>query len=191
MPLLLTLPVSDAHVILAKVLGVLYRSSLLWALLTAHAVVFAALGFLRPDLCLHVLLIILSAFAFLTGTGLYLSSRFRSPTTAGTATVGLAAALWLALPAAMTPLPTAAARRMAQAAGDVSPFVQLAVAIEGASEASHSSGRTAEYTWGRRTRSRGAMAAQLALGAGLHVAVGLLAAWRAKCRLRKVVFADE
>jgi len=182
-PALLSTPVSDWHILLGKAGGSMFRCLPVWLFLGGHVVVFSTLGFLHPIAVLHVLLLAVWASVFLTGSGVYFSTRYRRATTAVLMNVGLALLLWALLPAG--------AELVGQVFGDyefaqtlsyLNPVVQAVVVADGAAE-------DLRYHWPAAAYSRwGATSLLMLASATAYCLAGLLFAWRAKSLFRRNVF---
>ena len=98
LPILLCTTLSDWHIIAGKAVGVFRRCMPVWLLLLAHLVLFSLIGYMHPIALIHIGLLVGWLVLFLTGTGLYFSSRFRRTTAAVVANIGLGMALWIILP---------------------------------------------------------------------------------------------
>ena len=188
LPLLLSLPVSDNYIIFTKALGVFYRASPMWMILGAHMLIFTATGFLHPIACLHVGMLVVWTVVFLTGAGLYFSSRFRSGTSAATMNVAMALTLWLVLPLLAEfwfndPEPVIIF-------SFANPFIQLIAAVTGAAGAVRGFGNPAglEYSMAGQTLGAGEISALILLSLAAYSSAGLLFAWRARRRLRTSLF---
>ena len=188
-PALLSTPVSDWHILLGKAGGTLFRCLPVWLFLAGHVVVFTLLGFLHPIVLLHVLLLAVWTSVFLTGSGVYFSTRNRRATTAVLMNLGVAMLLWVLLPTG--------ARLTGKIFGDyeiaqtlyyLNPLVQAAVVTNGATVPDDGAASLA-YSW-PDGGSRGWLSTtgvMLAAFAGYSL-VGLLLAWRAKRMFRRNVF---
>ncbi|MCK4624607.1 MAG: hypothetical protein KAV00_04795 [Phycisphaerae bacterium] len=183
LPLLLSLPVSDNYIIFTKALGVFYRASPMWLLLGVHMLIFTAMGFLHPIILLHVGMLVVWAVVFLTGAGLYFSSRFRSGTSAATMNVAMALALWLVLPLLARYRFTSGVEEMCLVAN---PFIQLVSVVIGASGAARGFGNHAglEYSMAGETLGAGEISVLIMMSMLAYSLAGLLFAWRARRRLR-------
>jgi len=188
--MLLSLPVSDWHIILAKVLGVTYRALPVWGLLATHLLVFTAWGYVHPIALLHLPAIAISTAAFLTGLGLYFSTWFRSGTSAAVATFVTMGGLWVAAPIA-TGL---ASEESFVTCWRANPVVQAVVATVAASDEQqyHRPLGRLEYAWGPVPGTHaGEATAMILQTAVIQGSLGLLCAWRARRRLRRCSFEDS
>ena len=189
-PALLSTPVSDWHILLGKAGGTMFRCLPVWLFLGGHVVVFAALGLLHPLAILHVLLLAVWTSVFLTGSGVYFSTRYRQATTAVLMNLGLALLLWVLIPVGAGLIGEVFGdREISRGLLYLNPVVQACVAGQGAC-GDHAGARgdlhyswpdSANRTWWQTTLVLLAMA----IGYGL---AGLLFAWRAKRLFRRNVF---
>jgi len=97
-PLLLATPLTSGRILWGKFAGVVVRVWPAWVLLTGHIIVFMICGFLSPVLTVVAAVEIVGLVVFLTGSGLLFSALFRRTTTAVVMNLGLAIAIWAALP---------------------------------------------------------------------------------------------
>jgi ABC-type Na+ efflux pump permease subunit len=189
-PALLSTPVSDWHILLGKAGGTAFRCLPVWLFLAGHVLLFAALGSLHPIIVPHVLLLAVGMAAFLTGSGVYFSTRCRRATTAVLMNLGLAGLLWGLIPIG--------ASLLGDAFGDheiprnmlyFNPIVQ-AVVVSGGACAPRSGQLYLRYRW-PAGGERWAMTTliMLASTAG-YCLLGYLMAWRAKRTFRRNVFED-
>jgi ABC-type transport system involved in multi-copper enzyme maturation permease subunit len=96
--LLMATPLSANAILWGKAAGALRRTLPIWLFLLANCVVFSVFRTLSPIVILHMLLLVVGTSAFLTGTGLYFSARFRKTTSAAIVNLGMAIGLWGVLP---------------------------------------------------------------------------------------------
>jgi len=190
LPLLLSLPIGDNQIVLAKALGVLYRAGPAWLLVIAHVTIFTAAGYLHPIFALHAGMLIVCLSVFLTGAGLYFSSRFASGTSAATLNVIMSLAIWAVLPLLVRFLPYEYRSEAIDLVQWTNPAVQLNAAAQGASEGAAGGAALGELAFplGRPPIGAGQITAMLAVSTLGYTAVGLLFAWRAKRRLRRHIF---
>jgi len=199
-PALLCTPVSDWHILLGKAGGTAFRCLSVWVFLAAHVVLFTLLGFLHPIALIHVGLLAAWSSVFLTCTGLYFSTKYRSVTTALLMNLGLAGLLWVLVPVGANLLGEVFGyREISTNILATNPIVQARVTVtsatryDGAGDAGY--GRTIRYEdgslrydWPRNhygwLASTGIMLANT-LGYGL---AALWLAWRAKRMFRRNVF---
>ena len=189
--LLLQLPVSDQHIILAKALGVLYRALPVWILLACHVGVFTLAGGLHPIFCVQLGLLLVFTVVSLTGMGLYFSTRFRTTASAALMTILAALVLWFTLPIAIAELLSADMKSVLLLTLGLNPLNQLVQLAKTAADermATASLG-SLTYDFGSFGRPMGPLGATgMVLGSAfLHVPLGLAFAWLAKRRLRRCI----
>ena len=190
--LLLSLPVSNNHIILAKALGVFYRALPAWLVLVGHTLVFSATGSVHPILLLHMVLLAVLVSVFITGMGLYYSTRMRTGSSAGAMTIATAVVLWSVVPAMAQFVPYWDRDSLAEVSLAANPAVQLMVVSNGAVMPPPRVGRAdSPYHW-PSGRTAGALRATTELlGVSLlYCCGGLLFALRARTRLRRCSLED-
>jgi ABC-type transport system involved in multi-copper enzyme maturation permease subunit len=80
--LLLATPLSDWEILFGQAVGAFRRCLPIWGLLAGHVVLFVLLGYIHPIAFLHLALLVAWLTCFLTGVGLYFSTRFARTTSA-------------------------------------------------------------------------------------------------------------
>jgi ABC-type transport system involved in multi-copper enzyme maturation permease subunit len=184
-PLLLATTLDDWEILFGKFAGVVRRCIPIWCLLFGHIVIFCLAGYIRPIAIVHTGMIAFWIVAFLSGTGLYFSARFRHTTTAVIANFALGGVLWV-----LGPIITGMIFGITRTSLDLfawlmgsHPFVQVAIVIDGATNSS------GDYHWPGMGSADAAESTIWLLVCTLAAAsIGLLFAWRAKCRFRVAVF---
>jgi len=192
-PVLLATPLDDKDILLGKFIGALRRCFPAWLLLFVHIIAFWLAGFIHPLAIIQTGMLVTWIMIFLSGSGLYFSSRFKSTTTAVIMNFTLAAAIWAILPLLLgiiasinTPL-TREARDLAEAYIDTNPFVHMGnimIATAGGNPV-----KTGSYYWPGHGTMRAAESTvwMLACMVG-YILIGFLFAWRAKHRFRRNIF---
>ena len=195
-PALLCTPVSDWHILLGKAGGTAFRCLSVWIFLAAHVVLFTLLGFLHPIAIIHVGLLAAWSGVFLTCTGVYFSTKYRSVTTALLMNLGLAGMLWVLIPVGANLLGDVFGdREISENILATNPVVQAWVVVDGATNTSHDvdvihtfADGSLRYRWPGThcgwLQTTGIMLANT-LGYGL---VALWLAWRTKKMFRRNVF---
>jgi ABC-type transport system involved in multi-copper enzyme maturation permease subunit len=186
-PLLLTTTLSDWQILLGKFVGVLRRCGPMWLLLLAYVVAFSCAKLIHPLAILHIVILAAGIVAFLSGSGLYFSSRSRGTTSAVIMNFALPAALWGLVPA-VTVLAAAIMhewQNFFEYCFNAVPFTQASVVM---THAATSVGTMDSYQWFDRRLSPVALTFLLSAFMLGYMLVGLLFAWRAKCRFRRNVF---
>ena len=192
-PVLLATPLDDKDILLGKFIGALRRSFPSWLLLFGHIIAFSFIGFIHPFAILQTGILVTWIMIFLSGSGLYFSSRFKNTTTAVIMNFTLVAAIWAILPLLMglvasinTPF-TRDARELVNVYLDTNPFVHVGnimIATAGGKAVV-----TGSYYWpGRGTMDIiDSTVWMLACMVG-YILIGFLFAWRAKHRFRRNIF---
>jgi len=187
-PLLLATTLDDRDILLGKFVGAVRRCSPPWLLLLGHTFVFALVGVLHPAALLQICILIIWVVMFLAGSGLYFSSCYKRTTTAVTMNFALAAAIWCILPFIMGIIGSINhdLRPSISVFLDTNPFVHAVVVFAANVDGSD------KYHWVTSDSSGSidgvrSTAWMLACMAG-YVSVGLMFAWRAKCRFRRNIF---
>jgi len=186
-PLLLCTPLTNRQIILGKFAGVLRRCLLAWALLVGHLVFFTLTGLVHPIGLLQFGLLITWASVFLTGAGLYFSSRFKRTTAAVIANLALAGSLWVVIPlvVAIGSQIFRAGRDMAGICADANPLVHAVCIVN----ATARDGRIGDYDWvALNDGSAGAATIWILFCFVIYVFAGSLFLWRAKRHLRHNIF---
>jgi len=167
-PLLLTTTLSDWEILFGKFIGVLRRSLPVWIILLVYLIPYW--GIIAAGV-VHVAWLVLATTVFLCGTGFYLSSRLRRTSAAVAANFVIAGLVWGILPALVTLLGNAIhpvyQHSLIERCWAATPIVQAMLA-----------------TWPSSDHDLP--------GSGVHIVghilLGLLFAWRAKCRFRRDIF---
>ena len=185
-PILLATPLGDWRIVLAKGLGAIRRGLPAWAFLAVHVLAFTIAGLIHPLAILQLAMVVTGQVAFLTGTGLYFSSRFRHTTAAVIANIAVPAVLWVLMPIVLAMVMTVfrLGHRGLERYMLLCPFRQALASTEactGASPLRYSS-------WGGAASTPGGATVLVLMAMGIYVLLGFLCARQAKCRLRKRVF---
>ena len=186
-PLLLATTLGDWQILGAKFAGIVRRSLPVWCLLFGHIILFTLAGIIHPIAIFQTAMLVGWLVAFLSGSGLYFSTRFKRTTTAVIANFTLAAAIWGLAPLLMAFLAELRVvdHNFIESYLDTNPFVHIVVIMEATASRSNLS----NYHWvsngSKNVFDSTAWMAACALG---YVSLGLLFAWRAKCRLRRNIF---
>jgi len=192
-PVLLATPLDDKDILLGKFVGALRRCFPAWLLLFGHIIAFSLIGFIHPFAIVQTGILVTWIAVFLSGSGLYFSSRFKNTTTAVIMNFTLAATIWAILPLLMaivasinTPF-TRDARELVEAYIDTNPFVHMGnIMIATAGEKSVNTG---SYYWPGKGNLNVVESTVWMLGCmGGYILIGLLFAWRAKHRFRRNIF---
>jgi len=187
-PLLLTTTLDDRDILLGKFVGTVRRCSAAWLLLLGHTVIFTLIGVLHPAAIFQTGILVTWVVVFLTGSGLYFSSCYKRTTTAVMMNFALAAVIWGIFPfvMAMTGLMNREIRPLIETCMDMHPIVHAIVIFETAVK---NDGSYGWFSFGSVEHLGGVRSTvwMLTCMAG-YVSLGLLFAWRAKCRFRRNIF---
>jgi len=195
-PIMLATSMDDWQILLGKAGGVFRRCLPIWLLLTGHVLLFVCLRYIHPILIVHLFIFVTGLVAFLTGVGIYFSSRFKRTTSAVVATFGVAIALWVVVPSVLAFASEISKDKDLQYAFSLyfsgNPAVQTGVVTStaGGDAAARMKLLRLRYAWPHHGRWRSAGDATLALLGYMliHASIGVLLAWRAKRRFRRNVF---
>ena len=192
-PVLLATPLDDKDILLGKFVGALRRCFPAWLLLFVHIIAFWLAGFIHPLAIFQTGMLVIWIMMFLSGSGLYFSSRFKSTTTAVIMNFALAAAIWAILPLLFgiiasinTPL-TREVRDLTEAYVDTNPFVHMGNIIIATAGNNHAS--VGKFYWPGHgtTNVIESTVWMLACMVG-YILIGFMFAWRAKHRFRRNIF---
>ncbi|MEJ2647834.1 MAG: ABC transporter permease, partial [Sedimentisphaerales bacterium] len=187
-PILLTTTLDDRQILFGKYIGTLRRLLPAWILLFAHVVVFSLDGIINPVAVVQITILVAWIVTFLFCTGVYFSSRFKHTTTAVIVNLIFAAAVWLFIPILLFLLDQFVHIReldnYAETYMDTNPFLHAVVIINANT---HASGTSYDWASFQNATAFKSTIWMLTCLAG-YTFVGLLFAWRAKCRFRKNIF---
>jgi ABC-type transport system involved in multi-copper enzyme maturation permease subunit len=192
--LLLATPLTDWQILFGKAVSVFRRCLPIWGLLAGHVVLFVLVGYIHPVALLHLLILVAWLTCFVTGAGLYFSTRLARTTSAVVASFALFLALWV-----LGPIVVQLLGAMTRQSGLLDSYMSLHPAIQTHAIMAGASGRTnAGMSWraliygGERmalgdsgTYGVGLMTANLAIIAAGYILTSLLFLWRARCYLRR------
>jgi len=184
-PLLLATTLSDWKIISGKFIGILRRCLPIWFVLFGHIIVFTLVQMIYPIAIIQMAILVSWIVVFLSGTGLYFSSRFRRTTTAVMMNFALAAVIWAIVPLLLVLIVLMMhEHEFLEAYMDTNPFVHAVVIMEG----TVNGGSLGHYYW--LTFEMGAVESttwMLTCMLG-YMFLGFLFVWRAKHRLRRNIF---
>lgn len=195
LPILLTTPLSDWHIIWAMVVEVFRRSLGVWLFLLIHMAVGSVLGLLHPLVVLHMIMLVASVVIYISGTGLYFSSRYRKTRTAVSTNMAFTLLVWGIVPV-IGGLAYRGLRDWESLIVIANPVVQAGVLVFGAGRVSFLGplmGRPRGellYSWPGGLAGDGPGWATLIMFVSLlgYSLLGLFCLWLAKRRLRKDLF---
>lgn len=191
-PILLATSMDDWHILLGKAGGVFRRCLPIWLLLAGHVVLFVLLRCIHPIAIVHLFMFVAGLVAFLTGVGLYFSTRFKRTTSAVVAIFALALVIWIITPA-MLGLVSELTHDYDAFGAYVSanPAAQATVIMSGASGVWNAKARLSDlnYNWPNSDWHKvGTTTNIILIYMLIHIFVGFLFAWRAKRRFRRNIF---
>ena len=187
-PLLLTTTIDDRQILFGKFVGILRRCLPVWCILFGHIIFFSLAGFIHPIAIIQMGILVVWIVVFLSGTGLYFSSRFRRTTTAVIMNFALAAVIWAIVPLLLVLIAGITHEGdFVEAYMDTNPFVHAVVVID--ATANENPVKIGSYNWigSRRTDVVESTSWMLVCMAG-YMLLGAFFAWRAKCRFRCNIF---
>jgi ABC-type transport system involved in multi-copper enzyme maturation permease subunit len=185
-PLLLVTTLDDRDILLGKLTGTLRRCFPVWMLLLGHIVVFSLAGMIHPLAIVHVSILAFWLVFFLSCSGLYFSSRFKSTTAAVITNFTFALAIWAIVPLLLALVTNVTHQSdIVEAYMDTNPLTHIGVIMD-ATAGSHA---LDSYNW-LRAGSTDAFAATVWMltCAGGYVLLGAIFAWRAQRRFRRNIF---
>ncbi len=195
--LLLATSLSDRDILLGKAISAFRRCLPIWGLLAGHMVLFTLAGYIHPVAALHLLVVVGWLTCFLTGAGLYFSSRFSRTTSAVVATFGLVVGLWVVGPTLAGLLGVMGAKNDVFAAYMwTHPAAQTQMILGATANSQNARLPWKDLTYGAgfvsrsdsRTLHAGTVTYVLLYIATAYCLAGFLFYWRAKHRLRQRVF---
>ncbi|MHC4166720.1 MAG: ABC transporter permease [Planctomycetota bacterium] len=182
-PLLMATALDDWEILFSKFTGAAWRCLPVWLLLLGHTVVFVLAGTIHPVAIAHMAFLIFWVTFFLCGSGLYFSARCRRTTTAAILNLVLAITVWAIVPLLLFFLVD---EDISEAYMDTNPVIHAGVIMDA------TAGRNplSDYDWmgSGGGGTVGEATKWMLVCACAYGLVGLLFAWRAKCRLRRDIF---
>jgi ABC-type transport system involved in multi-copper enzyme maturation permease subunit len=192
-PVLLVTPLNDKDILIGKLIGALRRCFPAWLLLFGHIIAFSLIGLIHPLAIVQTGILVTWIAIFLSGSGLYFSSRFKRTTTAVLMNFALVATIWAILPLLMgivasinSPF-TRDAHELVEAYIDTNPFVHMGNIM--IATAGGKSDKTGSYYWpGHGTLNAAKSTIWMSVCMVGYILIGFLFAWRAKCQFRRRIF---
>jgi ABC-type transport system involved in multi-copper enzyme maturation permease subunit len=184
-PLLLATTLSDWQILIGKFAGFLRRCLPIWFLLFGHIIVFTLSGVIHPVAIIQMAILVAWIVVFLFGTGVYFSARLRHTTTAVIANFALAGAIWAVAPILLGLITGIgrAGQDIFEAYIAVNPMVHAGVVMDG------TAGTLGSYDWPSFSSLSAARSTVWMITCMLgYMLLGVLFAWRAKCRFRRNIF---
>jgi ABC-type transport system involved in multi-copper enzyme maturation permease subunit len=182
----------DWHILLGKAIGVFRRCLPIWLLMAGHISLFICMRYIHPVAIFHMPLFMTGLVVFLTGTGIYFSSRMKRTTSAVIASFALAMVLWIILPAVFGLV--SVFTQDYDAVGELvsaNPAAQLYLLMDGAGGSFNA--RTdlsrLNYQWPDKSlRTIWPTTGLVLIYMLTYTLAGAVFGWRAKCRFRRNVF---
>lgn len=192
-PILLSTSLDDWQIVQGKSLGVFYRCLPVWFLLSGHVILFVLIGYIHPIAILQIPLILTGLIIFLTGMGLYISSRFKSTTWAIITCFAFVFFIWLVVPIVLSIIAELTGKReMLGLHYFFNPVIQMSVVVDSISGTDNAKEALSslKYNWpfGRYQYGVFATTKLLLLIMAIYTFLGLGFAWMAKSRIRQNVF---
>ena len=187
-PILLSTALSDGEIAFGKVMGAVRRCLPAWTLLFVHVGLFTLLGVLHPVALVQLAMLVSGVLVLLAGLGAYVGSRLRRANAAVVTCFGVGLAVWVILPIflGLTGADLDAGDDMLEGMMIPNPVAQTWVILEAAPMDGYS---TLDYDWpDRGADGLGSTNARIAATALAHGLIGVLLAYGAKRRFRKIVF---
>jgi len=192
-PILLATSMDDWQILLGKAVGVFRRCLPIWFLLAGHILLFVLVKYIHPVAIVHVFMLVAGMVVFLTGSGLYFSSRFKRTTSAVVANFALAVVLWMVIPALLGMVTTISRDdKVFETYLFANPVIQTSTIMggDGGKDNARTNLSGLEYNWppgGHSERIYITNSILLVTTLG-YICLGLLFAWRAKCLFRHNIF---
>lgn len=190
-PILLATSMDDWQILLSKAGAVFRRSAVIWLLLAGHVIIATVAGYVHPAVIIHLVMLVAWLAIFLTGAGLYFSSRLRRTTSAVVASFALALTLWAIIPVLLGMVSTFTHdESIVGAYLSANPIVQAGVIVQGAaiSHSSYLGLSVLEYRWPFINLGFASTTFVLLVISLVYISLGVLFGWRAKCRFRRNIF---
>ena len=191
-PILLATSMDDWQILMGKAIGVLRRCLPIWLLMAGHIFLFICIKYIHPIAIFHMLIFVTGLVAFLTGSGLYFSARFKRTTSAVIASFALVLVLWVILPSMLGIVSVFI--NDYDVIGDfvsANPAAQLVILMDGSGGAWNAQAGFSKLTfdwpdssWRKAWPTTGLVIIYMLI----YTATGVLFGCRAKCRFRRNVF---
>jgi len=191
-PILLATSMDDWHILMGKAIGVFRRCLPIWLLMAGHISLFICMRYIHPIAILHMLMCTIGLVVFLTGAGIYFSSRLKRTTSAVIASFALALFLWVILPS-MLGLVSVFTQEydIFRDLVSANPAAQITILMNGAggkwnAQAGFSNLNFPwpDSSWRKLWPTTGLVLIYMLI----YTFAGAAFGWRAKCRFRRNVF---
>ena len=194
-PILLATSMDDWHILWGKAVGVFRRCLPIWFLLAGHILLFTSVRYIHPIAILHMFMIIAGLVVFLTGVGLYFSTLLKRTTSSVVANFAFFTVIWIIFPLLLGLITEINRGKSEDSFGiyiSANPVVQVVTSIDGAGGEANARSKLSrlDYEWPMDIDRTGAYGATgiLLMTTFIYTSVGMLFAWRAKCRFRHNIF---
>jgi ABC-type transport system involved in multi-copper enzyme maturation permease subunit len=192
-PVLLATSLDDKDILLGKFIGALRRCFPAWLPLFGHIIAFSLMDLIHPLAIVQTGILVTWIIIFLSGSGLYFSSRFKHTTTAVLMNFALIATIWAVLPLLMAIIGSINSpfrqevRELVEVYIDTNPFVHMGnIMIATAGEKPYKVG---SYYWLGHGQMNAAKSTIWMLSCMVcYILIGFLFAWRAKHQFRRKIF---
>ncbi|MCP4259808.1 MAG: ABC transporter permease subunit [Planctomycetes bacterium] len=194
-PILLATSMDDWQILWGKAVGVFRRCLPIWCLLAGHILLFVSIRYIHPIAIIHLFMIIAGLVVFLSGVGLYFSALLRRTTSSVVANFAFFTVIWIIVPVLLgllTSIPPDKSE-VFEAYVSANPVLQTTAIMTGAGGDRNARMKLSDldYDWPPSIRGKGGAYSTtgiLLITNLIYTSVGLLFAWRAKCRFRRNVF---
>jgi len=189
-PLLLATTLDDRQILFGKLMGVLRRCLPIWCLLFGHTIFFVLTGTIHPAAIILTAILVTGVIVFLSGTGIYFSACFRRTTAAVIMNLALAAVIWAIVPLLLGMIAGISREAdLLEVYVLANPMVQAIVIMLGTVDYDvHRGVWQLSFEWPHGSESFIFTMRVFFVTMLMHVLLGFLFAWRAKCRFRRNIF---
>jgi ABC-type transport system involved in multi-copper enzyme maturation permease subunit len=203
-PILLATSMDDWQILWGKAVGVFRRCLPIWFLLAGHILLFVSVRYIHSIAIVHLFMIIAGLVVFLSGVGLYFSALLRRTTSAVVANFAFFTLIWIIIPVLLGLITSISPDKseVFEAYVSANPVVQVSIIMYGAGGDRNARMKLSDldYNWPLNIRSKRTYSTSirsertysttgiLLITTLIYISVGVLFAWRAKCRFRRNVF---
>jgi len=191
-PILLATSMGDWQILIGKAVGVFRRCLPIWLLLAGHLILFITVRYIHPIAVVHLAILVTWIVVFLSGSGLYFSARLKRTTSAVVANFALALTLWAVIPLLLGLGATINNETdFLEMYILANPVVQTVVIMNGAGGSLNATSNLSslDYDWlSGGDYNVWFTTSILLITMLIYMSMGLLFAWRAKCRFRRNIF---
>ncbi len=186
-PILLMTTLEDRQILFGKYIGTVRRLIPVWILLFAHIIIFSLDVAINPLSVIQITILVVWIVTFLFCTGVYFSACFKHTTTAVIVNLIFAVTIWVCVPLFLFVLEDflhiPGLQNLAEYDIDTNPFLH-AIIIMGA----NTNTSTGNYGWASFSANAFMSTAWMLACLAGYTFIGLIFAWRAKCKFRKNIF---